>query len=46
MGWDDGLEYLKLPRWRTAFETADVIFGVDVATGREILVFGSGQTAG
>ena len=42
MAWDDGLEYLKLPRWRTAFETADVIFGVDVATGREILVFGRG----
>ncbi len=37
-----GLEYLKLPRWRTAFETADVIFGVDVATGQEILVFGRG----
>ena len=35
-----GLEYLKVPQWRTAFETADVIFGVDVASGREILVFG------
>ena len=40
MGWDDGLEYLKLPQWRTAFETADVILGVDVLTNREILVFG------
>ncbi len=35
-----GLEYLKVPQWRKAFETADVIFGVDVASGREILVFG------
>ena len=34
-----GLEYLKVPQWRTAFEAADVIFGVDVTTGREILVF-------
>ena len=34
-----GLEYLKVPQWRTAFDAADVIFGVDVATGREILVF-------
>jgi hypothetical protein len=34
-----GLEYLKVPQWRTAFETADVIFGIDVATGRETLVF-------
>jgi len=33
MAWD-GLEYLKLRRWRTAFETAD---GVDFTTGREIL---------
>jgi len=39
MRWD-GLEYLKIPQWRTAFETAVVIFGVDVATGQEILVFG------
>ena len=39
---DDGLEYLKVPQWRTAFETADVIVGVDVATGQEILVFGRG----
>jgi len=38
MAWD-GLEYLKLRRWRTAFETADVIVGVDFTTGREILVF-------
>jgi hypothetical protein len=38
-----GLEYLKVPQWRTAFETADVIFGVDVATGREILVFHRGE---
>jgi len=37
-----GLEYLKVPQWRTAFETADVIFGVDVVSGREILVFGRG----
>jgi hypothetical protein len=41
MAWD-GLEYLKLRRWRTAFETADVIFGVDVASGQQILVFGRG----
>ncbi len=41
MAWD-GLEYLKVPRWRTAFETADVIFGVDLASGQEILVFGRG----
>src|SRR6266850_8271330 len=41
MRWS-GLEYLKVPQWRTAFETADVIFGVDVAAGREILVFGRG----
>jgi DNA-binding response OmpR family regulator len=34
-----GLEYLTVPQWRTAFETADVIFGIDVATGQEILVF-------
>ena len=37
-----GLEYLKVRQWRTAFETADVIFGVDVASRREILVFGRG----
>jgi len=37
-----GLEYLKVPQWRTAFETAEVIFGVDVATGQETLVFGRG----
>ncbi len=37
-----GLEYLKVPQWRTAFETAEVIFGVDVATGQEPLVFGRG----
>jgi hypothetical protein len=42
MGWNDGLEYLKVPQWRAAFETADVIVGVDVATGREILVFSRG----
>ena len=41
MPWD-GLEYLKVPQWRTAFETAEVIFGVDVATGQETLVFGRG----
>jgi two-component system response regulator (stage 0 sporulation protein F) len=35
-----GLEYLSVPQWRTAFEMADTIFGVDVATGEEILVFG------
>ena len=34
-----GLEYLTVPQWRTAFETADVIFGIDVETGQEILVF-------
>jgi DNA-binding response OmpR family regulator len=34
-----GLEYLTVPQWRTAFETADVIFGIDVVTGQEILVF-------
>ena len=38
--WDGGLEYVKLPQWRAAFETADVILGVDVLTHREILVFG------
>ena len=38
MAWS-GLEYLTVPQWRTAFETADVIFGVDVVTGHEILVF-------
>jgi len=38
-----GLEYLKVPQWRTAFDAADVIFGVDVATGREILVFDRGE---
>ena len=38
MAWS-GLEYLTVPQWRTAFETADVIFGIDVATGQEILVF-------
>jgi hypothetical protein len=27
MAWE-GLEYLKVPQWRTAFERADVIFGV------------------
>jgi len=37
-----GLEHLKVPQWRTAFEAADVIFGVDVATGQEILVFARG----
>jgi hypothetical protein len=40
--WDGGLEYLKLPQWRAAFETADVILGVDVLTHREFLVFGRG----
>jgi len=39
MQWD-GLEYLKIPQWRMAFETADVILGIDVTTGHEILVFG------
>jgi hypothetical protein len=39
MQWD-GLEYLKIPQWRAAFETADVILGIDVTTGHEILVFG------
>ena len=39
MRWE-GLEYLKLRQWRTAFETADVILGVDFTTGRESLVFG------
>jgi len=38
MAWS-GLEYLTVPQWRMAFETADVIFGVDVVTGHEILVF-------
>jgi hypothetical protein len=38
-----GLEYLKVPQWRTAFDAADVIFGVDVATSREILVFDRGE---
>ena len=42
MRWS-GLEYLKVPQWRTAFDAADVIFGVDVATGREILVFDRGE---
>ena len=28
MQWD-GLEYLKIPQWRMAFETADVILGID-----------------
>jgi small ligand-binding sensory domain FIST len=40
MAWNDGLEYLKVPQWRAAFERADVIIGVDVATGVEICVFG------
>ena len=37
-----GLEHLKVPQWRTAFEAADVILGVDVATVQEILVFARG----
>ncbi len=41
MRWE-GLEYLKVSQWRMAFETADVILGVDVATGRETLVFSRG----
>jgi hypothetical protein len=40
MAWNDGLEYLRVPKWRPAFEQADVIYGVDVKTGREVLVFG------
>ena len=40
MAWNDGLEYLRVPQWLAAFETADVIYGVDVTTGREIVVFG------
>src|SRR5712671_4467722 len=39
MSWA-GLEYLMVPQWRTAFEKADVILGIDVLTDREILVFG------
>ncbi len=39
MPWN-GLEYLKVPEWRAVSETADVIYGVDVTTGRESLVFG------
>jgi len=49
MAWNDGLEYLKVPQWRAAFELADVIFGVDVMTGIEICVFGlpsPGERAG
>ena len=42
MAWNDGLEYLKVPQWRSAFERADVIFGVDVTSGLEVLVFGRG----
>jgi len=38
MAWS-GLEYLTVPQWRMAFETADLIFGVNVVTGHEILVF-------
>jgi hypothetical protein len=32
----------EVPQWRTAFETAGVIMGVDVTSGREILVFSRG----
>jgi hypothetical protein len=35
-----GLEYLTVPQWRMAFEAADVIFGIDAATGQKFLVFG------
>ena len=35
-----GLEYLKVPQWRLAFEAADVSFGIDVATRQKFLVFG------
>src|SRR5438093_4484794 len=45
MAWNDGLEYLKVPEWRMAFDAADVIFGVDVTTGQRFLVFGRAALA-
>jgi hypothetical protein len=38
--WPTLVAGLKVPQWRMAFETADVILGIDVTTGHEILVFG------
>jgi hypothetical protein len=34
-----------IPQWRLAFEAADVIFGIDVATGQRFLVFGRAALA-